>query len=568
MISRSGDECVVTLAAQWYMDYGEDSWKKLAIECLDGLNTYHDETRHAFRKTLDWLNQWACSRSFGLGSRLPWDKEWLIESLSDSTIYMAYYTVAHILQQGSLDGSKPGPGNIKPEQMTDAVWSYIMLGAEYPKDSKIPKETLEKLRREFNYFYPLDLRCSGKDLINNHLTFFLYNHTAVFPKDKWPKGIRANGHLLINNEKMSKSTGNFMMLREALDKYGSDAVRFALADAGDSVEDANFVEKTADDAILKLFTEREWIEETLNRTDLRKGPLSWYDRLFIAEMDRIIRLGDAAYENMLFREAVRLCFYDLQTARNEYRKAVIPAGNSDPSEVFELFHKDVVRRYIEVQAVIMSPIIPHWSEYIWQDALKQTSSILNARWPETRQEDLSILAAGAYIRDVVSKIRSTEDALAKKKAKKGGATTTTLGDEPKTLYLYIALAFPDWQTQTVDILKKAWDEKTESFTGSEKELFAAAGLMKDKRTMPFAQTIKKLVETNGSKSFDRCLLFAEYETLENNKDYVRRELSGLKVCGIKLIKKEEIVIGQDGMTDEDFKKADFALPGIPTYRLV
>ncbi len=98
VISRSGDECVVTLADQWYMDYGEESWKKLALECLAQMETFGDDTRHGFEKTLDWLNQWACSRSFGLGSRLPWDKQWLIESLSDSTIYMAYYTVAHLLQ--------------------------------------------------------------------------------------------------------------------------------------------------------------------------------------------------------------------------------------------------------------------------------------------------------------------------------------------------------------------------------------------------------------------------------------------------------------------------------------
>lgn len=47
-----------------------------------------------------WLQQWACSRSFGLGTRLPWDEQYLIESLSDSTIYMAYYTIAQFLQVG------------------------------------------------------------------------------------------------------------------------------------------------------------------------------------------------------------------------------------------------------------------------------------------------------------------------------------------------------------------------------------------------------------------------------------------------------------------------------------
>ena len=50
---------------------------------------------------------------------------------------------------------------------------------------------------------------SGKDLINNHLTFALYNHTAIWHADpnKWPKAVRTKGHLLLNAEKMSKSTG-------------------------------------------------------------------------------------------------------------------------------------------------------------------------------------------------------------------------------------------------------------------------------------------------------------------------------------------------------------------------
>lgn len=62
------------------------------------MNTYGTETRNAFEGTLAWLNQWACARTYGLGSKLPWDPQFLVESLSDSTIYMCYYTVAHYLQ--------------------------------------------------------------------------------------------------------------------------------------------------------------------------------------------------------------------------------------------------------------------------------------------------------------------------------------------------------------------------------------------------------------------------------------------------------------------------------------
>ena len=81
-----------------------------------------------------------------------------------------------------------------------------------------------KLKGEFEYWYPVDLRSSGKDLIPNHLTYFLYNHVAVWPNqsDKWPASIRANGHLLLNSEKMAKSTGNFLTLKDALRRYSAD----------------------------------------------------------------------------------------------------------------------------------------------------------------------------------------------------------------------------------------------------------------------------------------------------------------------------------------------------------
>lgn len=104
VLSRSADECVVALMDQWYLDYGEESWRAQVEELLQGMNTYTEETRHGFQKTLAWLNKWACARTYGLGSKLPWDPQFLVESLSDSTIYMSYYTVAHLLH-GNLISS-------------------------------------------------------------------------------------------------------------------------------------------------------------------------------------------------------------------------------------------------------------------------------------------------------------------------------------------------------------------------------------------------------------------------------------------------------------------------------
>lgn len=59
-------------------------------------------------------------------------------------------------------------------------------------------------------------------------------------------------------------------------------MRLALADAGDTVEDANFVEAMADAGILRLYTWVEWVKEMIaNRDSLRSGPANTFnDRVF------------------------------------------------------------------------------------------------------------------------------------------------------------------------------------------------------------------------------------------------------------------------------------------------
>lgn len=59
-----------------------------------------------------------------VGTKLPWDEQWLIESLSDSTVYNAYYTVAHLLQAGTFRGENGNQLNIK----SVTFYSYSILG--------------------------------------------------------------------------------------------------------------------------------------------------------------------------------------------------------------------------------------------------------------------------------------------------------------------------------------------------------------------------------------------------------------------------------------------------------
>lgn len=303
VVSRSGDECVVAYLGQWFINYGENDpqWREQVVDYVrTDLELYSAEAKHQFEKTLEWLNRWACARTYGLGSKLPWDPKFVVESLSDSTIYPAYYTFSHLLHS-DIFGTQRGLLDVKADQMIDDVWDYVFcrrdIDEELIEKCGIKKPDLEAMRREFEFWYPYDLRVSGKDLIGNNLTFTLYNHAALFSREYWPRSLRVNGHLLLNGEKMSKSTGNFLTLNDAVKKYGADATRVALADAGDAIEDANFEESVANQIILRLHTLKEWCEEVIKDTNLRTGGLDgFWDQLFENEMNALVHEAEQHYE--------------------------------------------------------------------------------------------------------------------------------------------------------------------------------------------------------------------------------------------------------------------------------
>lgn len=360
VMSRTNDECVVASVDQWYLVYGDESWtKEVRSHVLDPskFDAYDPMALAKYDHVTDWLKEWACTRQFGLGTFLPWDKDWVIESLSDSTIYMAYYTIAHLLQgEDNLEGDpSKSPLNIVPADLTSEVFDYIYRNKPYPDGCNIPQDKLDQMRAEFRYWYPMALRVSAKDLIPNHLTMALFNHAAVWDDEPelWPKGYYCNGHVLVDAEKMSKSKGNFLMMNETIQKFGADATRLACADAGDSLEDANFDRSTADTTILTLTQEDAWISETIGKEGLRTGD-DWNlaDRIFFNEISRLTALTDVAYATMQFKEGIKEGWFEMLNARNEYRSWCKDSNTE--------MNKDIFLRWAETICILVCPVCPHW----------------------------------------------------------------------------------------------------------------------------------------------------------------------------------------------------------------
>ncbi|XP_037125115.1 leucine--tRNA ligase, cytoplasmic [Syngnathus acus] len=525
VMSRSADECVVALCDQWYLDYGDADWKQQTNEALKSLETFCDETRRNFEATLAWLQEHACSRTYGLGTRLPWDEYWLIESLSDSTIYMAYYTVAHLLQGGVLSGQGASPLGIKPQQMTKEVWDFLFFKTSpFPK-TDIPKEHLQKLKREFEYWYPVDVRVSGKDLVPNHLSYYLYNHVAMWPNDrgKWPQAVRANGHLLLNSEKMSKSTGNFLTLSQAIKKFSADGMRLALADAGDTVEDANFVETMADAGILRLYTWLEWVKEMIaNQDNLRTGPADTFnDRVFASEMNSGILKTEQHYIRMMFKEALKCGFFEFQAAKDKYRELAI-----------EGMHKELVFQFIEKQTLLLAPICPHLCEYTW-GLLGKPTSVTKASWPIAGPVDEILMRSSQYLMETAHDLRLRLKAyLLPPKNKKGDSKPPS---KPSHCTIYVAKSYPTWQHSALSLLGKHYKSNNGALPDNKViagELGALPELKKYmKRVMPFVAMIKENLEKNGPRVLDLELEFDERAVLMENLVYLTNslELEGIDI---------------------------------------
>lgn len=368
VISRQNAKAIVALVEnQYFLNYSNPEWKELAHKCVDNMRFYPKDSKQNYHYTIDWLKDWACARDKGIGTKLPWDKDWLIESLSDSTIYMAYYTIAKYLENAK-------EYNIVIEDIKDSFYDFVMLSKgdleTVSKENNLTVELLKQIKEEFEYWYKngYDFRSSGKDLIQNHLTFSIFHHVAIFEEKNWPSGISVNGHILLDNEKMSKSKGNFITFRDAIKLYGVDSSRFSMVFASDvTINDANFdtrIAKSMNDKFVQMI---EFAQENYNKgVEKYRNIDLWFEN----KINKTIEKTDYFYENSETRSALQTAYYDLNNDFKWYAKRT--ANN---------FNKDIINRFIEVQTLLLSPAIPHICEEIWE-IIGKKELISNSKWPE------------------------------------------------------------------------------------------------------------------------------------------------------------------------------------------
>ena len=425
VVCRCGNNCVVKIMDdQWFMKYSNPEWKEKTHEVLNRETIIPPEVKNNFNYYIDWLDDWACSRKVGLGTRLPWDNKWLIEPLTDSTIYMSYYSVARFLK------------DMNPDDLNRAFFDKIYLDID-SDDIKVAPEIVKEIQDEFNYWYPLDWRLSAKDLVGNHLSFLMFHHSAIFPEDKWPKGTVVFGMGLLEGNKMSSSKGNVILLKDAIEDYTADVVRLFLMASAEPWQDFDWREKE----VLGTKRRLEWFKEfaakveeikgsKLDLTNIEKVELTrTIDLWMLSQLNQHIKASTEALEVFQTRKALQESLFLLKKDIDHYLYRVNHLlDKKDPAVIYVL--STVVESWIR----LLAPFTPHACEELWSNYGGE-GFVSAAKWPEADESLISL------------EIEKSEE-LVQNLIKDINQIKKMVGEDAQKVHIYLA---SDWKWDLFEI---------------------------------------------------------------------------------------------------------------------
>ncbi len=473
VVCRCGTKCVVKVVRdQWFLNYSNREWKNKVLNHLENMRIIPNYYKEEFRNKIEWLKDKACARRKGLGTRIPWDKEWLIESLSDSTIYMAYYILAKYINEGVL----------KAENMTNEFLDYVLLGkgnAESAANSAgLEKDVVERIRADFEYWYPVDLRSSGKDLVANHLLFYLFHHVAIFPPEKWPRAIAVNGYVSLEGKKMSKSKGPLLTMKRAVQQYGADVTRLYILHAAEYDSDADWKSREVEGLANHLRRFYSLVKDHYLKQQQR---MTMLDRWLVSRMQRAIREVRDAMDKLQTRRAVNAAFFEVM---NDVRWYLRRGG-----ENLVIILDDWLK--------LLSPFAPHICEDLWH--LKHDSFVSLEPYPEFDESKIDEEAemAEEYLKRLI------EDIMEVKKFVEGA----------KEVYIHPA---DEWKIEAAKVVIDSKD------VGE-----AIKKLMQDEEMRKRGKEVTNFVK-RVFKDKKKLVILNEKELIEKNSDFIESE-TGLKL---------------------------------------
>ncbi|MDC2962767.1 valine--tRNA ligase [Prochlorococcus sp. AH-736-K15] len=345
----------------------------------------------------DWLeniNDWCISRQLWWGHQIPaW---YVLDDSQDSIEQNTPYIVARNEEEALIEANKKFGSNIKLVRDKDVLdtwfssglWPFSTLGWPNTNDP------------DFKKWYPNNVLVTGFDIIFfwvARMTMMGNTFTNNIPfKDVYIHGLVRDE----NNKKMSKSSGNGIDPILLIDKYGSDALRFALirevAGAGQDIRldfdrkkdtsstveaSRNFANKLWNATKFVLINKTSNNNYSLNESD--ETSLELNDKWILSKLNKVnIKVAALLKEYKLGESAKLLYEFTWNDFCDWYVEFAKQRFNNKETKNRQISEKVLIKVLNDI-LIMIHPFMPHITEELWHVLqLKPDNALLSLqKWP-------------------------------------------------------------------------------------------------------------------------------------------------------------------------------------------
>jgi len=411
----------------------------------------------------DWLeniNDWCISRQLWWGHQIPaW---YVLDENQDSIEQNTPYIVARNEQDALIEANKKFGLNIKLVRDKDVLdtwfssglWPFSTLGWPNTNDP------------DFKKWYPNNVLVTGFDIIFfwvARMTMMGNTFTNNIPfKDVYIHGLVRDE----NNKKMSKSSGNGIDPILLIDKYGSDALRFALirevAGAGQDIRldfdrkkdtsstveaSRNFANKLWNATKFVLINKTSKNNYSLNESD--ETSLELCDKWILSKLNQVnIKVAALLKEYKLGESAKLLYEFAWNDFCDWYVEFAKQRFNNKETKNRQISEKVLIKVLNDI-LVMIHPFMPHITEELWHVLqLKPDNALLSLqKWPihENKFVDNKLDNSFQQLFEIIRLIRNLRAELGLKPSEKSPVYLISDNDE---LIDFLKTLVDDIQTLT------------------------------------------------------------------------------------------------------------------------
>ena len=395
------------LSTQWFVKA-----EPLAARCREALDQAKpqfvpERWSKVYRDWLTDIRDWCISRQLWWGHRIP---AWFVISESggrytDTTPYVVARNEAEALEKARTQFG----AEAQIEQDEDALDTWFSSGLWPFSTLGWPDQNAPDLQR----WYPTSLLVTGFDIIFfwvARMTMMAGAFTGQTPfADVYIHGLVRDE----NNRKMSKSAGNGIDPLLLIDRYGADALRFALvrevagagqdirldydrkSDTSGTVEASrNFANKLWNATRFALMNLGGETPASLGKPD--PAALQLADRWILSRLARVNRETAARYSSYGLGEAAKglyefawneVCDWYLELSKRRLNPGENPSAEALADQRTA---RQVLAQVMEELQRMLHPLMPHLSEELWHALTGTGDSTYLAlqSWPELNEPAL------------------------------------------------------------------------------------------------------------------------------------------------------------------------------------